>query len=505
VRGIGCRRVCNWRMAGWVSVVASSAALALALVAALPAAAQVNELLATGRAPVRNGDTLAARDAAVLDARRRLIDRGVLELGGPDLLEQGRSAIPDEIYPRDSRYVANLSVTAEGVEGDSYRVSIRASVDLSALRHDLEAAGIARRGARHRPRVMVLIDEYFGADEAPQAGSTLSREVTVESSKHHEAASGAVKESASVAASGSASSDVRAKGAGGAVAGRESATAAVAGSASRAASAAYVNDDAHFALSIREYFPDAAQAALPESSAAAEISARLLKDDFNLVDRSLVAKLREEELGRDGYMVEFLRSGARVAQAARAASQKYGAELLLVGACRVVHRGTGDDGQHVSGASLVLKVVNASTGQLVAAVSDSEPGMSGDAPSSRVVAAKRVGAVVGDNLAGQLLEQARNRERAGIEVEVALYGVPDLPTKLAFTAFLEGLDGVQAVEERTYDRANARVEYQVTFRGSVTQLKNGLLKKALAEPRWRRLDEQLSQGNKVSLVLKGSR
>jgi curli biogenesis system outer membrane secretion channel CsgG len=282
----------------------------------------------------------------------------------------------------------------------------------------------------------------------------------------------------------------------------DSASAAYSKSAAKASASAYVKDESHFALSIKEYFPDGAQIALPDSAAAAEISSLLLKDDFNLVDKAFVQQLREAELGKTGYMVDYLKNNSKVALAAQKAAKDYGADYLVIGACNVVYRGPGEGKQQISGANLILKVVNTSTGQVVAAVTNSEPGMSGDVQSSRNVAAKRVGTTVGEALVAQLSEQGRNRARNGIEIDLKLYGVLDLPAKVAFSSVLEGLDGVQTVEERVYDRSNHRIEYQVTYRGTVTQFKNILYKHLFADHRWQGIDEQLSTGNNVNLVLK---
>jgi curli biogenesis system outer membrane secretion channel CsgG len=516
---------------------------------AATATAQVTDFLGSGRSQVNGGDTLAARDAALAEARRKAIERAVLEIGGSELLEANLNILNDEIYPNASTYIVKTTVSSEGQGDGSYRVSIRAAVDLRALRKDLRAAGAAPRGGAYRPKVMVLVDEYFGTDSTPRDKPTLAREVKVEDTKKHAAGLRTSSESSSEAgaataehsASGSSegkidaaakqkeSEEARAKGevksgsdraSGDAGASRsasseghvkgqwkeqgaehDSASAAYAKSAAKSSASAFVKDEEHFALSIKEYFPDSAQIALPESAAAAEISSLLLRDDFNLVDKAFVQQLREEELGKTGYMVNYLRNNSQVALAARKASQKYGADYLVIGACNVVYRGLGEGGQQISGANLVLKVVSTSTGQVVAAVTNSEPGMSGDVQSSRFGAAKRVGTTVGEALAAQLLEQGRNRARAGIEIDLKLYGVPDLPTKVAFSSLLEGLDGVQSVEERAYDRSNRRIEYQVTYRGTVTQFKNSLFKRLFAESRWQGIDEQISTGNNVNLVL----
>ncbi len=517
---------------------------------AAAATAQVTDFLGSGRSQVKGGDTLAARDSALAEARRKTIERAVLEIGGSELLETSGSVLGDEIYPNASTYIGKTSIASEGQDGDSYRVSIRAAVDLKALRRDLKSVGAAPRGGAYRPKIMVLVDEYFGTDSTPRDKPTLAREVKVEDTKKHAAGFRASNESSSEAgavaaehsASGSSegkidasakqkqSEEARVKGeirsgsdraSGDASASRsssseghvkgqwkeqgaehDSGSAAFAKAAAKSSASAFVKDEEHFAMSVKEYFPDSAQIALPESSAAAEISSLLLKDDFNLVDKAFVQQLREEELGRNGYMVDYLRNNSKVAIAARKASQKYGADYLVIGACNVVYRGLGEAGQQISGANLILKVVNTSTGQVVAAVTNSEPGMSGDVQSSRFVAAKRVGTTVGEDLASQLLEQTRNRARAGIEIDLKLYGIPDLQAKVAFGSILEGLDGVQSAEERAYDRSNRRIEYQVTYRGTVTQFKNGLFKRLFTERQWQSIDEQISTGNNVNLVLK---
>jgi len=121
------------------------------------ASTEDTEVVAEGVAAVTSSVDIA-RDHALDDALRKAVEQGVGTWIDSETRVSNFQLIEDNIYSRSRGYVSSYRIIDEGLEGDLYRVVLRAMVKTRAVGDDLSAIGIllAEQG---RPRVMVLVRE----------------------------------------------------------------------------------------------------------------------------------------------------------------------------------------------------------------------------------------------------------------------------------------------------------------------------------------------------------
>lgn len=157
------------RRRNWLAAMLCAAALAG------PAAAE--SVRVEGVAPIRQGDTAAAREQAVRSALAEAARRGSLEVGASSGSHNGYPSF-DQVVVRGSTQVRQYRVIGEGPEGEVYRVVLDAE-----LHHENSAAQPARicRG-KHTKRLLiggfpVLRPEHLAEDELGGYARLTAREL----------------------------------------------------------------------------------------------------------------------------------------------------------------------------------------------------------------------------------------------------------------------------------------------------------------------------------------
>ncbi len=116
---------------------------------------QDTEVLAEGVAAVTSTADIA-RDHAIDDALRKAVEQGVGTWIDSETQVSNFQLIEDNIYSRSRGYVASYRIIVAGVEGDLYRVVLRAMVKTGDVENELAAIGLLL-SEQGRPRVMVLV------------------------------------------------------------------------------------------------------------------------------------------------------------------------------------------------------------------------------------------------------------------------------------------------------------------------------------------------------------
>jgi hypothetical protein len=156
------------------SIRPASGGVRLALLAALllaggaRAADEVVAQEAQGQAAVLNGDKPAAREKAIEDALRHVVEMAVGTQISSTTEVQDFQTRMDQVLTRSSGYVKKYEIVKEGMDGDVVQVTVRAQISLAALDKDLEAMGLLM-ARKNMPRTMVLIAEQNIGMAAPAA------------------------------------------------------------------------------------------------------------------------------------------------------------------------------------------------------------------------------------------------------------------------------------------------------------------------------------------------
>ena len=123
---------------------------------------------AQGTAAIQKGFVDIARDRAISDAQRRVVEQAIGVMIRNETLVENYQVISDKILSQSQGYIQSYEMISEGREGDIYKVTIQAKVSAGQLKNDLEAIHliIARKS---KPRLMILFSEKAHKDFMAEA------------------------------------------------------------------------------------------------------------------------------------------------------------------------------------------------------------------------------------------------------------------------------------------------------------------------------------------------
>ena len=113
---------------------------------------------AEGVGVIVDNNTALARDQAVTDALRMVVEQAAGIMVASETMVQNYEILRDQIYSKSQGYVRSYEVTDEKIEDNLYKVSVQARVSEGNLKDDLMALGllIARK---NKPRMMIMVAE----------------------------------------------------------------------------------------------------------------------------------------------------------------------------------------------------------------------------------------------------------------------------------------------------------------------------------------------------------
>lgn len=116
---------------------------------------------AQGTASIHKGFVDIARDRAISDAQRLVVEQAVGVMISNETLVENYQVISDKILSQSKGYIQSYEVISDEREGDIYKVTIQAIVSTGQIKNDLEAIRliIARKS---KPRLMIL---FGGKDQ----------------------------------------------------------------------------------------------------------------------------------------------------------------------------------------------------------------------------------------------------------------------------------------------------------------------------------------------------
>lgn len=114
-------------------------------------------ILAEGVGDTAGGQAMA-RDAAIWDALRQAVEQALGAFIQSESIVENYQLISDNIFSKTAGYIQKYHILEEVLQGDLYRVKIKAYVVSGKLENDLAAIGLLML-QKHKPKVMVVIPE----------------------------------------------------------------------------------------------------------------------------------------------------------------------------------------------------------------------------------------------------------------------------------------------------------------------------------------------------------
>jgi len=119
-----------------------------------------------GYASIADGRKDIARENALSNAFRRAVEQAVGVLVESETLVKNFQLVNDRIYSKSAGYIKKYTITGEKVEGDTFRIEIKALVARVRIEKDLDEIGLLIKKAG-KPRLMLLISEQNVISDKP--------------------------------------------------------------------------------------------------------------------------------------------------------------------------------------------------------------------------------------------------------------------------------------------------------------------------------------------------
>jgi hypothetical protein len=441
-------------------------------------------------------------DEACADALRRAVEdalhRALASKLTREQMEQYDPQIRTSILPIAQTIVASWTVVDQRDEDRTCEVTISARVDEAKLRENLDLIGFSM-DVKSRRSVAVLIDEYFANDIPPTNEPMVSSvtERTKSDSRHDVEVPGYLltaagqKAAAEVAKETPPATPILPPGFG------------PDGSGPSLSSDDYYESkrSKEFQERIVEYFPrEVIQRPRTNPVSAASVSAALLARDVRLLDAGQVAGLRARLVGADGMLLSTIADPATLSTRATQAGAMIGADAMMIGTTAIIYSGD-VGGQHKAEATLALRVVDTTTGDIVGYATFVEKGMGGNSEAAASAAAQRVGDAVGAYLGEQLFQYWKSRDEKGVEIQLNLVGVTSTRLSLTVSDALAQVKGAEDIEQRVFDRTSGVMSFTLTTKEPLGAFKSSVLRALYAIPELAGMEDEASIGSNWNLVV----
>ncbi|MBW2514491.1 MAG: flagellar assembly protein T N-terminal domain-containing protein [Deltaproteobacteria bacterium] len=113
---------------------------------------------AEGVGVIVDNNTALARDQAIQDALRLVVEQAAGTMVSSETLVQNYEVLRDQIYAKSQGYIQRYEVTDETIQDNLYKVTIQASVASGNLKDDIQALGLLM-ARKNMPRVMIMVAE----------------------------------------------------------------------------------------------------------------------------------------------------------------------------------------------------------------------------------------------------------------------------------------------------------------------------------------------------------
>ena len=467
-----------------------------------PELAHADDIEVSGQGSVRykKRDQNVARDDALRKALQDAVRRALADKLTTEQMVQYERKINDQIMPVAKALVPRYDIVDERDHRKVYEVVVNAYVDGDLLQDNLDKIGFSMDVGSRRS-IAVVIDEYFGNDLPPSNEPMVSKVTTTTTTdKGHEVrvpahlltAEGQEAEAAAVRY------------------GRKNQATPILPSgfgASPDAIAGVDNDyfeaknTKQFQERVLEYFPaEVIRRPRANPVSAGSVSAQLLARDVRLMDGGRVADIRNTLVGTEGLLLPVLADPAELSRRAMKAGALAGTDAIMVGTTAIIYSGT-SGARHKAEATLALRIVDTTTGDIVAYTTTTEVGLASNAEAAADAAADRLGQRVGKDLGEQLFQYWRNRDEKGLEISLNLVGIESTKLSIDVLDKIKGIDGAGGVEQRLFDRQSGLLSYTITTKRSLQDFKTDVLRALYTLPELASLEEEMSVGANWNFVV----
>lgn len=235
-----------------------------------------------------------------------------------------------------------------------------------------------------------------------------------------------------------------------------------------------------------------------------KISEVLLSKGIELKSEDIIEQIREKVVGPGGNLSSILtgKNDDQTTQlAAKMISGDFKIDAIVFGATRINYGGKDKDGFDLATASANIRVIEVSSGEILASAISNETGIAKTKEAAFTAASRRLGDVLGSKISNELHSKWLNILNEGINYEINYNGYLDEDVKTELLMLLNSITGVQNIQEKKWDKANKLLVLSLKYKGKPSLLKEEIFKKCLASNKLSGISEEIALGNTISYYI----
>ncbi len=238
-----------------------------------------------------------------------------------------------------------------------------------------------------------------------------------------------------------------------------------------------------------------------KSLIASKISEELLAKKIELKSEDIIEQIRHELVGPDGNLSSLItgkNDDTKSELAAKMISGQFKIDAVVFGTTKINYSGKDKSGFDVATASANIRVLDISTGKVLAAAISNETGIAKSKNEAFAAASRRLGSVLGPKITAELHSRWLNMLNEGAEYELIFKGNVDDKLKTEIFNSIKALNGMKKLVEKKWDKKESTLVLTANYKGKPGLLKQEIYNICTSKPELSGLREEIATGSGIN-------
>jgi hypothetical protein len=241
-----------------------------------------------------------------------------------------------------------------------------------------------------------------------------------------------------------------------------------------------------------------------KSMSGSKISEELLSKKISLKSEDIIEQIRNELVGPGGNLSSIVtgKTGDTKSElAAKMISGQYKIDAIVFGTTQINYSGKDKSGFDIATASANIRVIEVSTGKVLAASISNETGIAKTQSEAYAAAARRLGSVLGPKITTELHSKWLTILNDGADYELNFNGSIDDKLKTELMSTLKSISGLTNLTEKKWNKKESNLLITAKYKGKPSALKEEIYKNCSANLNLSGLREEIVSGNMISYYI----
>ena len=236
-----------------------------------------------------------------------------------------------------------------------------------------------------------------------------------------------------------------------------------------------------------------------------KISSELISKGVQLKSEDIIEQIREKIAGPGGNLSSFLtgkNDDEKSQLAAKMISGDFNIDAVIFGTTKINYGGKDKDGFDIATASANIRIIEVSSGRILAAAVSNETGIAKTKNEAYAAVSRRLGSVLSQKLAADLQSKWLSILNDGVDYEINFRGqYLDDKVKNDLIKALNNIKGIVNIREQSWNKNKKDLTVNIKFKGKPSLLKDEIFKTCLSVNTLSGIHEEITIGNRIGYYI----